>query len=277
MCTAAPLVNAPLNAGTVNISGTWSKSPLPGAANIATRSTRRNRQPLEPAGTADRSESALPKADGTASRKTRRGTTAGRAQSAFANRSGPSRTSGLGTRARIAGVDPCDSPASPPSRRQTSRFTAAGMNREGRSPRTCERANAAIRRRCSPARTARRCVRALSIMNTERIPMAVTPRISPVRLPIAPSLTNAKSTAMSATILIAFQSASTRISLHEMASEQKRPLRRSRDVPWRRTSCVAPASRSKRTWPSRTRWVLAPTWPLRPRLFRPDLAVDELD
>jgi hypothetical protein len=36
MCTSAPTVNSPISAGTVNISGTWTKSNLPGAANAAT-------------------------------------------------------------------------------------------------------------------------------------------------------------------------------------------------------------------------------------------------
>ena len=35
MCTAAPTVNSPINAGTINISGTWIKSLLPGAAGTA--------------------------------------------------------------------------------------------------------------------------------------------------------------------------------------------------------------------------------------------------
>ena len=42
MCTAAPLVASPLNVGTVNISGTWAKSALPGAATIATITVFKN-------------------------------------------------------------------------------------------------------------------------------------------------------------------------------------------------------------------------------------------
>ena len=36
MCTAAPTVNSPISTGTVNLSGTWTKSVLPGAATTAT-------------------------------------------------------------------------------------------------------------------------------------------------------------------------------------------------------------------------------------------------
>lgn len=36
MCTAAPIVNSPISTGTVNITGTWSKSVLPGALATAT-------------------------------------------------------------------------------------------------------------------------------------------------------------------------------------------------------------------------------------------------
>jgi Secretion system C-terminal sorting domain len=42
MCTAAPLVNSPLNVGTINISGTWTKSSLPGAANSASITIYKN-------------------------------------------------------------------------------------------------------------------------------------------------------------------------------------------------------------------------------------------
>ena len=42
MCTAAPLVNSPLSVGTVNITGTWTKSALPGAANTATITVYKN-------------------------------------------------------------------------------------------------------------------------------------------------------------------------------------------------------------------------------------------
>ena len=42
MCTAAPLVNAPLGTGTVNISGTWAKSVLTGAAATATITVYKN-------------------------------------------------------------------------------------------------------------------------------------------------------------------------------------------------------------------------------------------
>ena len=42
MCSAAPLVNSPLNVGTVNISGTWIKSALPGAAAIAVITVYKN-------------------------------------------------------------------------------------------------------------------------------------------------------------------------------------------------------------------------------------------
>jgi Secretion system C-terminal sorting domain len=42
MCTAAPLVNSPINTGTVNISGTWTKSALPAAASTATITVYKN-------------------------------------------------------------------------------------------------------------------------------------------------------------------------------------------------------------------------------------------
>ncbi len=42
MCTAAPTVNSPLSTGTVNISGTWTKSALPGAASSATITVYKN-------------------------------------------------------------------------------------------------------------------------------------------------------------------------------------------------------------------------------------------
>lgn len=42
MCTAAPTVNSPINTGTVNITGTWTKSVLPAAANTATITVYKN-------------------------------------------------------------------------------------------------------------------------------------------------------------------------------------------------------------------------------------------
>ncbi|MEO6539963.1 MAG: hypothetical protein ABIN74_03185, partial [Ferruginibacter sp.] len=42
MCTAAPKVNSPISTGTVNISGTWTKSGLPGAAATATITVYKN-------------------------------------------------------------------------------------------------------------------------------------------------------------------------------------------------------------------------------------------
>jgi hypothetical protein len=42
MCTAAPLVNSPLATGTVNISGTWTKSLISGAAGTATITIYKN-------------------------------------------------------------------------------------------------------------------------------------------------------------------------------------------------------------------------------------------
>lgn len=42
MCTAAPLVNSPLGTGSVNISGSWVKSALTGAANTATITVYKN-------------------------------------------------------------------------------------------------------------------------------------------------------------------------------------------------------------------------------------------
>ncbi|WP_460552258.1 T9SS type A sorting domain-containing protein [Ferruginibacter profundus] len=42
MCTAAPLVNSPIATGTVNISGTWTKSVLSGAAGTATITVYKN-------------------------------------------------------------------------------------------------------------------------------------------------------------------------------------------------------------------------------------------
>lgn len=42
MCTAAPAVNSPLSTGTVNISGTWTKSVLTGAASTATITVYKN-------------------------------------------------------------------------------------------------------------------------------------------------------------------------------------------------------------------------------------------
>ena len=42
MCTAAPSVDAPLGTGTVNISGSWTKSALPGAAGSATITVYKN-------------------------------------------------------------------------------------------------------------------------------------------------------------------------------------------------------------------------------------------
>jgi Secretion system C-terminal sorting domain len=42
MCTAAPTVNSPISTGTVNISGTWAKSALPGAAATATITVYKN-------------------------------------------------------------------------------------------------------------------------------------------------------------------------------------------------------------------------------------------
>ncbi len=42
MCTAAPSVDSPLGTGTVNISGNWTKSLLPGAASIATITVYKN-------------------------------------------------------------------------------------------------------------------------------------------------------------------------------------------------------------------------------------------
>ena len=42
MCTAAPTVNSPLFTGTVNISGTWTKSALPGATSPATITVYKN-------------------------------------------------------------------------------------------------------------------------------------------------------------------------------------------------------------------------------------------
>jgi hypothetical protein len=41
-CTAAPLVNSPLSAGTVNISGTWTKATLSGAATTSTITVYKN-------------------------------------------------------------------------------------------------------------------------------------------------------------------------------------------------------------------------------------------
>lgn len=42
MCTAAPAVNTPISTGTVNISGTWTKSALTGAAGTATITVYKN-------------------------------------------------------------------------------------------------------------------------------------------------------------------------------------------------------------------------------------------
>ncbi len=42
MCTAAPLVNSPISTGTVNISGTWTKSSLTSAASTATITVYKN-------------------------------------------------------------------------------------------------------------------------------------------------------------------------------------------------------------------------------------------
>lgn len=42
MCTAAPTVNTPVSSGTVNITGTWNSSNLPGAANTATITVYKN-------------------------------------------------------------------------------------------------------------------------------------------------------------------------------------------------------------------------------------------
>lgn len=42
MCTAAPVVNSPISTGTVNISGTWTKSNLAGAVNSATITVYKN-------------------------------------------------------------------------------------------------------------------------------------------------------------------------------------------------------------------------------------------
>ncbi|MEO7307781.1 MAG: T9SS type A sorting domain-containing protein [Ferruginibacter sp.] len=42
MCTAAPTINSPISTGTVNISGTWTKSVLPGAAATATITVYKN-------------------------------------------------------------------------------------------------------------------------------------------------------------------------------------------------------------------------------------------
>jgi hypothetical protein len=42
MCTAAPTVNSPIGTGTVNITGTWTKSALPGAAATATITVYKN-------------------------------------------------------------------------------------------------------------------------------------------------------------------------------------------------------------------------------------------
>ncbi|MFM6925907.1 MAG: T9SS type A sorting domain-containing protein [Ferruginibacter sp.] len=42
MCTAAPEVSSPISTGTVNISGTWTKSALPGAASTATITVYKN-------------------------------------------------------------------------------------------------------------------------------------------------------------------------------------------------------------------------------------------
>jgi len=42
MCTAAPTVNSPVGTGTVNITGTWTKSTLSGAANTATITVYKN-------------------------------------------------------------------------------------------------------------------------------------------------------------------------------------------------------------------------------------------
>lgn len=42
MCTAAPFINSPINAGTVNISGTWTKSLLAGAAATAAITVYKN-------------------------------------------------------------------------------------------------------------------------------------------------------------------------------------------------------------------------------------------
>ncbi len=42
MCTAAPVVNSPINVGTVNISGTWTKSTLPGSAAAASINVYKN-------------------------------------------------------------------------------------------------------------------------------------------------------------------------------------------------------------------------------------------
>lgn len=42
MCTAAPAINSPIGTGTVNISGTWTKSVLPGAAGTATITVYKN-------------------------------------------------------------------------------------------------------------------------------------------------------------------------------------------------------------------------------------------
>jgi hypothetical protein len=46
MCTAAPSVNSPIGTGTVNISGTWTKSTLSGAANTATITIYKNGSPI---------------------------------------------------------------------------------------------------------------------------------------------------------------------------------------------------------------------------------------
>ncbi len=42
MCTAAPAVNSPISTGTVNISGTWTRSALTGAASTATITVYKN-------------------------------------------------------------------------------------------------------------------------------------------------------------------------------------------------------------------------------------------
>ncbi len=42
MCSAAPTVNSPIGTGTVNITGTWTKSALPGAASLANITVYKN-------------------------------------------------------------------------------------------------------------------------------------------------------------------------------------------------------------------------------------------
>ena len=42
MCTAAPVVNSPVSVGTVNITGTWTKSSLPGSASTASVNVYKN-------------------------------------------------------------------------------------------------------------------------------------------------------------------------------------------------------------------------------------------